>query len=244
MAGFTVDGQPIRLAVDPAVKKLAKGQVTIGIRPRALYPGRRGRRRHDRRPRGTDRADGRRDPYPRPDAAWQRPARRRAARDQGQGGRCAQPSHRCARDACVRRLGKGGARMSDEMAIAGKGPLGGMSPVDRAAPRMGPHRARDSCAGAYFPAVQPGAVRGRLRACRLRRPRQQPLAALPARNARSLVVAGVIVALTFFVVMLISIVAAYLYGVFLSTRSRPIRASRSIASRSYLPALSRVPACP
>jgi multiple sugar transport system ATP-binding protein len=35
---FTVDGQPIRLAVDPAVKRLAKGQVTIGIRPRALVP--------------------------------------------------------------------------------------------------------------------------------------------------------------------------------------------------------------
>jgi multiple sugar transport system ATP-binding protein len=35
---FTVDGQPIRLAVDPAVKKLAKGQVTIGIRPRAFIP--------------------------------------------------------------------------------------------------------------------------------------------------------------------------------------------------------------
>ena len=35
---FTVDGQPIRLAVDPAVKKLAKEQVTIGIRPRAFIP--------------------------------------------------------------------------------------------------------------------------------------------------------------------------------------------------------------
>jgi ABC-type sugar transport system ATPase subunit len=33
---FTIDGQPIRLPVDPAVAKLAKGQVTIGIRPRAL----------------------------------------------------------------------------------------------------------------------------------------------------------------------------------------------------------------
>jgi multiple sugar transport system ATP-binding protein len=33
---FTIDGQPIRLPVDPAVTKLAKGQVTIGIRPRAL----------------------------------------------------------------------------------------------------------------------------------------------------------------------------------------------------------------
>jgi multiple sugar transport system ATP-binding protein len=35
---FTVDGQPIRLAVDPAVKRLTKGQVTIGIRPRAFIP--------------------------------------------------------------------------------------------------------------------------------------------------------------------------------------------------------------
>jgi multiple sugar transport system ATP-binding protein len=35
---FTVDGQPIRLPVDPAVRKLAKGQVTIGIRPRAFIP--------------------------------------------------------------------------------------------------------------------------------------------------------------------------------------------------------------
>ena len=35
---FTIDGQPIRLPVDPAVKTLAKGQVTIGIRPRALIP--------------------------------------------------------------------------------------------------------------------------------------------------------------------------------------------------------------
>jgi multiple sugar transport system ATP-binding protein len=33
---FTVDGQAIRLPVDPAVAKLPKGQVTIGIRPRAL----------------------------------------------------------------------------------------------------------------------------------------------------------------------------------------------------------------
>jgi multiple sugar transport system ATP-binding protein len=33
---FKVDGQPIRLPVDPAVAKLATGQVTIGIRPRAL----------------------------------------------------------------------------------------------------------------------------------------------------------------------------------------------------------------
>jgi len=35
---FMVDGQPIRLPVDPAVRKLPKGQVTIGIRPRALVP--------------------------------------------------------------------------------------------------------------------------------------------------------------------------------------------------------------
>jgi multiple sugar transport system ATP-binding protein len=33
---FTIDGQAIRLPVDPAVRKLAKGEVTIGIRPRAL----------------------------------------------------------------------------------------------------------------------------------------------------------------------------------------------------------------
>lgn len=33
---FKVDGQPIRLPVDRAVAKLATGQVTIGIRPRAL----------------------------------------------------------------------------------------------------------------------------------------------------------------------------------------------------------------
>jgi multiple sugar transport system ATP-binding protein len=33
---FRIDGQPTRLPVDPAVAKLAKGQVTIGIRPRAL----------------------------------------------------------------------------------------------------------------------------------------------------------------------------------------------------------------
>src|SRR6201996_2237712 len=35
---FTVAGQPISLAVDPAVKRLAKGQGTIGMRPRALVP--------------------------------------------------------------------------------------------------------------------------------------------------------------------------------------------------------------
>jgi len=40
---FTVDGQPIRLAVDPAVKKLPKGPVTIGIRPRAFIPDGAGR---------------------------------------------------------------------------------------------------------------------------------------------------------------------------------------------------------
>src|SRR4029077_1885243 len=66
---FTVDGQPIRLAVDPAVKRLAKGQGTIGLRPRALVPdggralavgpGRGGGPRPDRRPRGADRANGR-----------------------------------------------------------------------------------------------------------------------------------------------------------------------------------------
>jgi ABC-type sugar transport system ATPase subunit len=33
---FRIDGQPTRLPVDPAVARLAKGQVTIGIRPRAL----------------------------------------------------------------------------------------------------------------------------------------------------------------------------------------------------------------
>jgi multiple sugar transport system ATP-binding protein len=33
---FMMDGQAIRLPVDPAVKRLAKGRVTIGIRPRAL----------------------------------------------------------------------------------------------------------------------------------------------------------------------------------------------------------------
>ena len=33
---FVMDGQAIRLPVDPAVRKLAKGPVTIGIRPRAL----------------------------------------------------------------------------------------------------------------------------------------------------------------------------------------------------------------
>jgi len=33
---FKIDGQPIRFPVDPAVGRLAKSQVTIGIRPRAL----------------------------------------------------------------------------------------------------------------------------------------------------------------------------------------------------------------
>ena len=39
----------------------------------------------------------------------------------------------------------------------------------------------------------------------------------PGTTPRSLIVAGVIVALAFFVVMLISIIAAYLYGVFFVT---------------------------
>jgi multiple sugar transport system ATP-binding protein len=33
---FTVDGSPMRFDVDPAVGRLAKGKVTVGIRPRAL----------------------------------------------------------------------------------------------------------------------------------------------------------------------------------------------------------------
>jgi hypothetical protein len=43
----------------------------------------------------------------------------------------------------------------------------------------------------------------------------------PGTNPRSLIVAGVIVALAFFVVMLISIIAAYLYGVFFVTAVTP-----------------------
>jgi len=35
---FSVDGNAMRLEVDPAVGKLPKGKVTIGIRPRALFP--------------------------------------------------------------------------------------------------------------------------------------------------------------------------------------------------------------
>ena len=35
---FKIDGRPVRLPVDPAVTRLAAGQVTIGIRPRALVP--------------------------------------------------------------------------------------------------------------------------------------------------------------------------------------------------------------
>ena len=55
---FTVDGQPIRLAVDPAVKRLAKGQVTIGIRPRAFIPDGAGGADTIAGPRGIDRANG------------------------------------------------------------------------------------------------------------------------------------------------------------------------------------------
>ena len=84
---FTVDGQLIRLAVDPAVKRLAKGQVTIGIRPRAFIPEGAGSadtiagRAELIEPMGAETS------HPRPNAAWQRPAGRCAARDQGQVGR-------------------------------------------------------------------------------------------------------------------------------------------------------------
>jgi ABC-type sugar transport system ATPase subunit len=37
-AAFDVQGQAIRLKVDPAVQRLARGKVTIGVRPRALVP--------------------------------------------------------------------------------------------------------------------------------------------------------------------------------------------------------------
>ena len=60
---FRIDGQPIRLHVDPAVAKLANGQVTIGIRPSALVlTGRERRRDHGQG--GTHRAYGRGDPGP------------------------------------------------------------------------------------------------------------------------------------------------------------------------------------
>ncbi len=35
---FTVEGRPLRLEVDPAIGRLAKGKVTLGIRPRAFIP--------------------------------------------------------------------------------------------------------------------------------------------------------------------------------------------------------------
>jgi ABC-type sugar transport system ATPase subunit len=35
---FVLEGRPIRLDVDPAVRRLAKGKVTLGIRPRAFVP--------------------------------------------------------------------------------------------------------------------------------------------------------------------------------------------------------------
>ena len=204
---FTVDGQPIRLAVDPAVKRLAKGQVTIGIRPRALLPDGAGRRRHDRRPCGTDRADGRRDSHPRPNAAWQRSPSRCAARDQDQVGRRAEPSRGCPRDACVRWCRNGGPRMSDETAIAGKRALGGIGPATA-------QRLEWSLIGLGILALalifQPfslalfgvgcalvvfaGLANNLLPLCQ------------PGTTARSLLVASVIVALTFFVIMLISII--------------------------------------
>jgi multiple sugar transport system ATP-binding protein len=37
-ASFNVQGNSVRLEVDPAVQRLSKGKVTIGIRPRALIP--------------------------------------------------------------------------------------------------------------------------------------------------------------------------------------------------------------
>jgi len=37
-AAFDVQGDPIRLKVDPAVQRLPQGKVTLGIRPRALAP--------------------------------------------------------------------------------------------------------------------------------------------------------------------------------------------------------------
>jgi len=37
-ASFSVEGNPVWLEVDPAVQRLPKGKVTIGIRPRALIP--------------------------------------------------------------------------------------------------------------------------------------------------------------------------------------------------------------
>ena len=37
-ASFDVEGNSLRLRVDPALQRLPKGKVTIGIRPRALMP--------------------------------------------------------------------------------------------------------------------------------------------------------------------------------------------------------------
>ena len=105
--------------------------------------------------------------------------------------------------------------MSDETTVADKKAPSGMSPATAQRLEWGLIGLGIVRAGADIPAVQPGAVRNRLRACRLLGPGQQPLAALSAGDElRSLVVAGVIVALAFFVILLISITAAYLYGVF------------------------------
>ena len=80
---------------------------------------------------------------------------------------------------------------------------------------MGPHRDRHPCAGAYIPAVSLALFGGGLRAVVFAGLANNLLPLCqPGTTLRSLVVASVIVALTFFVIMLISITAAYLYGVF------------------------------
>jgi hypothetical protein len=112
--------------------------------------------------------------------------------------------------------------MSDEIVIAGKGTLGGMNPATAQRLEWGliglgilalalifqPFSLALFGVGCAL-VVFAGLANNLLPLCQ------------PGTSLRSLIVASVIVALAFFVIMLISITAAYLYGVFFVTAATP-----------------------
>jgi hypothetical protein len=112
--------------------------------------------------------------------------------------------------------------MSDEIVIAGKGTLGGMNPATAQRLEWGliglgilalalifqPFSLALFGVGCAL-VVFAGLANNLLPLCQ------------PGTSLRSLIVASVIVALAFFAIMLISITAAYLYGVFFVTAVTP-----------------------
>ena len=235
---FTVEGRRLRLDVDPAVGRLARGQVTLGIRPRAFVP---------QEPSSSDTLAGQAEliepmgaenSRPRPDRGRARHPGCRTARGPGAGRRDALSQDRCAPDPRIRRRRERGAAMSERserQLEAGGAPRRRHESAHGRAPRIRDHWPRHSRAGAHFPAFQPVPVRDWLRVGGPGGARQQPAAAVPARRGVALRrdrgarhrhdllhrAAGV------------DRRGASVWGACSSTPSRPTRAFPSIVSRSF-----------